>query len=254
MVHIDTFIKSLKLSWIRRIFYSDASWKTLFSTMYKTDQMKLESFGNYYPTILTNKFKNDFWKETLLTYSELQSEFICDKNEDILSSSLWYNDNIKIDNTTVFFMNLYERGVKFISYLFDKDGKIYTYDNLCNKYGVTLPIISYYGLRRAIFSKWPQLQNISNNIMLPFMPVFVRMSNKSAYGRKFYNILLHKFKYNTNFLVKWEQELDIIENIENNNFMMKYITNAFQYTDDTTLRWFQYRISHRILATNEYLF
>ena len=151
-------------------------------------------------------------------------------------------------------MNLYERGVKFISDLFDKDGKIYTYDNLCNKYGVTLPIISYYGLRRAIFSKWPQLQNISNNIMLPLMPVFVRLSNKSAYGRIFYNILLHKFKYNTNFLVKWEQELDIIENIENNNFMMKYITNAFQYTNDTTLRWFQYRISHRILATNEYLF
>ena len=46
-------------------------------------------------------FKNDFWKETLLTYSELKSEFICDKNEDILSSSLWYNDNIKIDNTVL---------------------------------------------------------------------------------------------------------------------------------------------------------
>ena len=64
---------------------------------------------------------------------------MCDKNEDILSSSL--------------FMNLYESGVKFISDVFDKDGKIYTYDNLCNKYGITLPIISYYGLRRAIFGK-----------------------------------------------------------------------------------------------------
>ena len=35
---------------------------------------------------------------------------------------------------------------------------------------------------------------------------------------------------------------------------MKYITNAFEYTNDTTLRCFQYRISHRILATNGYLF
>ena len=35
---------------------------------------------------------------------------------------------------------------------------------------------------------------------------------------------------------------------------MKYSAYAFQYTKDTTLRWFQYRISHRILATNEYLF
>ena len=35
---------------------------------------------------------------------------------------------------------------------------------------------------------------------------------------------------------------------------MKYTAYAFQYTKDTTLRWFQDRISHRILATNEYLF
>ena len=34
---------------------------------------------------------------------------------------------------------------------------------------------------------------------------------------------------------------------------MKHITNAFQYTNDTILRWFQNKISHRILATNEYL-
>ena len=49
-------------------------------------------------------------------------------------------------------------------------------------------------------------------------------------------------------------DIEVNNMYENNNFMMKYITNAFQYTDDTTLRWFQYRISHRILATNEYLF
>ena len=111
MVHIDSFIKSLKLSWIRRIFYSEASWKSLFFAMYRTDQNKLGSFGNYYPIKLINNLKNDFWKETLLTYSELQSTFICDKNQDILGSSLWYSDNIKIDNTPVFFMNLYEKGI-----------------------------------------------------------------------------------------------------------------------------------------------
>ena len=254
MVHIDSFIKSLKLSWIRRIFYCEASWKSLFFAMYKTDQNKLGSFGNYYPIKLINNLKNDFWKETLLTYSELQSAFICDKNQYILSSSLWYNDNIKIDDTPVFFMNLYEKGVKFISDLFDYDGKIYTYDNLCNKYGVTLPIISYYGLRRSIFSHWPQLQSISNNVMLPLMPVFVSLSKKSTNGRIFYDILLKNIHCNTNFLVKWEKELDIPENIENHGFIMKYTAYAFQYTKDTTLRWFQYRISHRILATNEYLF
>ena len=75
-------------------------------------------------------------------------------------------------------MNLYEKGVKFISDLFNHDGKIYTYDNRCTKYGVILPIISYYGLRRYIFSHWPQLQSTSNNVVLPLMPVFVSLSKK----------------------------------------------------------------------------
>ena len=34
------------------------------------------------------------------------------------------------------------------------------------------------------------------------------------------------------------------------------MSNIFQCTSDSTLRWFQYRLSHRILAnvTNDYLF
>ena len=90
--------------------------------------------------------------------------------------------------------------------------------------------------------------------MLPLMPVFVSLSKKSTNGRIFYDILLKNIHCNTNFLVKWEKELDIPENIENHGFIMNYTAYAFQYTKDTTLRWFQYRISHRILATNEYLF
>ena len=41
--------------------------------------------------------------------------------------------------------------------------------------------------------------------MLAFMPLLDHLYNKSAYGRIFYNILLHKFKYNTNFLANWER-------------------------------------------------
>ena len=85
MVHINTFIKSLKFPWIRRIFLFRCIMEIIILYyMYKTHQNELESFENYYPIILTNKLKNDSWKETLLTYSELQSEFICDKNDDTL--------------------------------------------------------------------------------------------------------------------------------------------------------------------------
>ena len=55
-------------------------------------------------------------------------------------------------------------------------------------------------------------------------------------------------------MLNGKKEFDIPENIENHGFIMKYTAYAFQYTKDTTLGWFQYIISHRIYATNEYLF
>ena len=59
MVHLDSFIKSLKLSWIKKMIFSNnygASWKSLFYTMYKTDENKLISLGNMYSTTLIKSF------------------------------------------------------------------------------------------------------------------------------------------------------------------------------------------------------
>ena len=40
----------------------------------------------------------------------------------------------------------------------------------------------------------------------------------------------------------------------NDNQLIKSMLYVFKITSDTTLRWFQYRISHRILATNDFLY
>ena len=76
MVHLDSFIKSLKLTWMRRIFSSESSWKYLFFAMFKTDQTKLETFGNFYSRIISKRFKNDFWNEVLsisFEFSKIQT-------------------------------------------------------------------------------------------------------------------------------------------------------------------------------------
>ena len=44
---------------------------------------------------------------------------------------------------------------------------------------------------------------MSNNAVLPSMPVFVSLSKKSAIRKTFYDILLKNIPCNSNFLVKW---------------------------------------------------
>ena len=107
MVHLTSFVKSLKLSWIRRMFASEASWKCLFFTMFKTDQGKMESFGGFYAKYISRKFKNDFWNEVLHTFCKFDSIPTCHNANDILSSSIWYNDNIQVRGIAIFFKDMY---------------------------------------------------------------------------------------------------------------------------------------------------
>ena len=51
---------------------------------------------------------------------------------------------------------------------------------------------------------------LGTDCLRSLMPVFVRLSN----GGAFYDILLQNLPFNTNFLVKWEEELHIVENNE----------------------------------------
>ena len=105
MVHVPSFIKSLKLSWIKRLFNSEATWTHLFFASFKTDLFKLQLFGNSYAKFISSKFKNEFWNEVLLTLYDFQNIYatLDMNNNDILVSPIWYNDKILIGDSPIFF-------------------------------------------------------------------------------------------------------------------------------------------------------
>ena len=71
MTHISFYIKSLKISWIKRLLNTDSAWKHIFYHTLETDQLKIESFGNY-AKLLAQRTTNDFWKETLVAFGDYQ--------------------------------------------------------------------------------------------------------------------------------------------------------------------------------------
>ena len=91
IVHVPSFIKSLKLSWIKRLFNSEATWTRPFFPSFKTDLFKLQLFGNSYANLISSKFKNESWNEVLLTLYDLQNinATLDMNNNDILVSPIW---------------------------------------------------------------------------------------------------------------------------------------------------------------------
>ena len=100
MVNINVFIKSLKITWLRRIIQNDrnVSWYTLSGI----DFHKLFTLGIGYAKTLSQNMQNPFWKDVLQNWAEFCKEFKIESIRQVLDSPLWYNQNAVNGNIFLF--------------------------------------------------------------------------------------------------------------------------------------------------------
>lgn len=71
MVHLESYIKSLKLSCFRRILQStDDLLNTHFGVITKSTVSTFLQMGSYYHRNISKTFITFFWKESLLAFNE----------------------------------------------------------------------------------------------------------------------------------------------------------------------------------------
>ena len=93
MTNLEIFIKSLKLTWLRRMLISESKWTRLFTITTGCNVTHMCQFGSDYITRKMKVTSNPIWKETLSYIFELIS--ICGLSQDnILLEPLWYNKKI----------------------------------------------------------------------------------------------------------------------------------------------------------------
>ena len=80
------------------------------------------------------------------------------------------------------------------------------------------------------------------------MKLFIK-NNKGS--RNLYDLFLNSVKHNKIYLEKRSSDL---HSTLDQAHLLKQTSYVIQYTNDINLRWVNYRIAHRILATNDYLF
>ena len=92
MVELESFIKALKISWLRRILQQPdaSSWKDLSFINFP----QLFSVGGCYAAKLSSDLQNPFWKDLLHVWAEFCNILLVENIGQILESPLWYNENI----------------------------------------------------------------------------------------------------------------------------------------------------------------
>lgn len=109
--------------------------------------------------------------------------------------------------------------------------------------------MQYYGIKSALKSLLQTTKvTVTTKLVEPYLPYYLQIILKSKSGsRDIYSCITENTPINTG-QIRWNR----IFNIQKDDW--KYIYEMpFYVTKCSKLQWFQYRINHKILATNQYL-
>ena len=250
--HLDTVVKSLKLTWIRRLFQTDSTWSRVFNENIGNIS-DLVRFGCDYAMQLSRETSNIFWKETLSVYCDFMNIVNSNNLYDIMQEPLWYNCRIKIQNKSIFYKSMFDKGFHIVSDLFDVHFKFIQYEHLQDLYSVTIPFTLYEGLKHCILHQWPQIRELPNIPLKDdvYRPKVINILLLNHSGSKLmYDLFISHMKHKPICEAKWTVDLELDASFD----WKKIHVNLKHLTTDTKLLWFQYRILHRILCTNKLLF
>ena len=87
--------------------------------------------------------------DVLNAFIKINSEKVLNE-EQVLKCPLFYNNNIKIGGTHIYYTNWYKKGIKYINDLIKEDGEFYTLEEFIETTGIQTNHLQYYGTLRAI--------------------------------------------------------------------------------------------------------
>ena len=248
MVHIESFIYSMKLTWLKRLCSSRADW-TWLAAQELPEAWRLLSYGASKLKTLKSNSMNPFYADVLQALIKFNEEY-CPSIEEIISENIYCTEWTKYRTTRV--QTWEKRGLQFIGNLFNQNtGNIHTKEDLSRIYGIRMTFLCYASLIRSLPQNIRKQINKSfiKNPNIPFKINLVQ--NCSKFAKYAYCVFVQKKESNnkhSNVRLKSKWNADISGFAEGS---MQRICTA---TLSSVLIYCHFRIINRIYATNKFLF
>ena len=253
-VDINIFCNSLKLAWAAKVFKEEQPlWKKLLQA--RVGRCELDDLFKTYmnkKTIKSLKIAK-FYEEVLFEFQKYTFRFLT-SYKDVQREPLWYNSQIHMGSNNCF-KTMYPHNIKIIDDILDINGNIMNFQDLRRKYpNIRTNFLEYHGLKIAIPGLWADL--LQNGNYRPVSqtdreePYEIKINGewipaKDIKSKQFYSDQL--FKQTPAAQIRWEGE--------GHSMQWKRIYEIpYQCTKSTRLQSLQYRILHRYIPTQRYLF
>ena len=253
MINVNNYITALKNAWIRRMFTNNPKWTNLFKSITGISTMDLIIHGDYFIISKLERIVNKFWRDTLYSWAQIQQKQHPQNVDDILGVNIWYNSKICIDRKPFLYKKYLKIGIIFIGDLLNEQGDFHNYEEFIAKYHISTNFLQYASLINATKSFIHNLNNLTDEIFTslknPIFPFKLGIFFIDQSGCKRMYELLNTQTITPKAQLKYANEGFLYDTRE----WEMFYTIPFHSVKDASLVWFQYRILHRILATNKFL-
>ena len=251
MPHIESFSMSLKITWINKLLdpTNISPWKTLLMDKYtKLGGDKIWMMNDFSLGKIARHF-NIFWQDIFMNWGKLRKNEINEK-QDVLSQSIWFNEKLKIHNKLVFYEKWCEAGIFFINDLLDENNEIFSFEKFIETYSIDTIFLTFNGILHMIPKEWKENIHMAEKIPYVTCSLFEQAKRNKKCCQFFYQQYLSLIaEIPEKQHLKWQELLEF--DVENWDYIHKL---PFKCTRNNKLSIFQYKILHRILATNSFLY
>ena len=256
MPNIFLKVKAWQLSWLRRTLKNpENSWVCVLNSI--IHKVKLRDL------ILGNLNKNDkflqsvptFYRKILCTLYDMKQ---VEEANHPANQSLWLNKNVTVEGESIFWKEWHEKGITFIRDIIDEHDMFYDEILLTQKYSLNTNFLRNLQLRQSIPIHWRMKLNNANFPPLINQPTF-QISNSSGpitlaqlQSRQIYWFLFYLNKTQNNepkCISKWSALYENEAFAWDRIFLLPY-----KICKNTRLQSLQYRLLHRIITCNHWLF
>ena len=250
MLDIQSFNRALKAKWIQKYLdpQNKGKWKLLLAFFLNTHNIELLLHGNLNPDdVVSLGIEEPFTKELIETWSRLNFK---KQLSNFGETPIWYNSLIRINNKPIYYRSWFSAGISLVSHLLGEDSLFLEFDTFKKKFGMKSHFLQYYGVTCAI-------SNLKRkNYCPPTRGVTTDTKNLLA-SREFCKLAYRMFLTQSTSAPcksqgKWLADCKAL-GFDTIDWSKSY-TVAFLCTNESKLRIFQFKLQHRKLATNCFLF
>ena len=248
MIDLFALYKAFKISWVQRYISEEIChpWKSVVNFYLNPIGGQLIFRCNYKVDRLPVKLPS-YYREMLQCWSEVNpcSHF------PIVQQIIWNNSDILVNNKSVFINFFYQRGILYISDMFNEYNTLKSWDDL-SRIGCTASLyLRWQGLLHALPHLW---KGQSSEMVRPELPICFINENKIIYLNTC-NVKTIRKRITSDYFIPPKCKLFFSQFLDISEEEWSVIFNLpFKVTMETKLQEFQWKITHNILYTNTVLF